>query len=60
MKSIQPCSAEKPVGHPDRGLQNTLEDIHNLARHDRVLSLRAKLSAAMKSDKCILSCRCVW
>lgn len=40
MKSVQPGTADKPSDHPDRGLQNTLEDIHNLARFDRHRRLR--------------------
>lgn len=40
MKSIQPGSAEKPLGDPDRGLANALEDVHNLARFDRHRRLR--------------------
>jgi hypothetical protein len=40
MESIQPDSAEKPEGHPDRGLAGALEDIHNLARFDRHRRLR--------------------
>jgi hypothetical protein len=40
MRTIQPGTADKPVGHPERGLQNTLEDIHNLARYDRHRRLR--------------------
>ncbi len=40
MKSVQPGTADKPVNHPDRGLQNTLEDIHDLARYDRHRRLR--------------------
>ena len=40
MRSIQPGAADKPIGHPDYGLANTLEDIHNLARFDRHRRLR--------------------
>lgn len=40
LESIQPDSAEKPVGHPDRGLAGALEDVHNLARLDRHRRLR--------------------
>jgi hypothetical protein len=40
MESIQPDSAEKPEGHPDRGLAGALEDVHNLARLDRHRRLR--------------------
>lgn len=40
MESIQPDSAEKPEGHPDRGVAGALEDIHNLARLDRHRRLR--------------------
>lgn len=40
LESIQPDSAEKAVGDPDRGLNVTLEDIHNLARFDRHRRLR--------------------
>jgi hypothetical protein len=40
MKTIQPSTADKPIGHPDLGLQNTLVDIHNLARYDRHRRLR--------------------
>jgi hypothetical protein len=40
MRSIQPGTADKPFGHSQRGLQNTLEDIHNLARYDRHRRLR--------------------
>jgi hypothetical protein len=40
LESIQPGSAEKPVGDPYRGLKTTLEDIHDLARHDRHRRLR--------------------
>lgn len=40
LESIQPDSAEKPEGHPDRGLAGALEDIHNLARLDRHRRLR--------------------
>jgi hypothetical protein len=40
LESIQPDSTEKPEGHPDRGLANALEDIHNLARLDRHRRLR--------------------
>jgi hypothetical protein len=35
IESIQPDTAEKPVGDPDRGLNNALEDIHDVARLDR-------------------------
>jgi hypothetical protein len=38
--SIQPGCAEKPLDHPDRGLANALEDVHNLARFDRHRRLR--------------------
>jgi hypothetical protein len=40
IESIQPDSAEKPEGHPDRGLAGALEDVHNLARWDRHRRLR--------------------
>ena len=40
LESIQPDSAEKPVGDPYRGIKTTLEDIHDLARHDRHRRLR--------------------
>ncbi|HEY0796451.1 MAG TPA: hypothetical protein VGD64_11780 [Acidisarcina sp.] len=40
MRTIQPGTADKPSDHPDCGLQNTLEDIHNLARMDRHRRLR--------------------
>src|ERR1035441_1769753 len=40
IESIQPDSAEKPLGHPDRGLAGALEDVHNLARLDRHRRLR--------------------
>lgn len=40
IESIQPDSAEKPEGHPDRGLAGALEDVHNLARLDRHRRLR--------------------
>ena len=40
MKTTQPGTPDKPVGHPERGLQNTLEDLHNLARFDRHRRLR--------------------
>ncbi|MBB6144009.1 hypothetical protein HNQ77_001958 [Silvibacterium bohemicum] len=40
LESIQPDSAEKPLGHPDRGLSGALEDVHNLARLDRHRRLR--------------------
>jgi hypothetical protein len=40
LESIQPGLTEKPVDHPDRGLANTLEDVHNLARLDRHRRLR--------------------
>jgi hypothetical protein len=40
LESIQPDSAKKPVGHPDRGLAGALEDVHNLARFDRHRRLR--------------------
>ena len=40
MRSIQPGTTDKPIGDPERGLQNTLEDIHDLARCDRHRRLR--------------------
>jgi len=40
LESIQPDSAEKPLGHPDRGLAGALEDVHDLARLDRHRRLR--------------------
>ena len=40
MKTIQPGTADKPIGHPDLGLQITLQAIHNLARFDRHRRLR--------------------
>ena len=40
LSSIQPYSPVKPVGDSDRGLNTTLEDIHDLARHDRHRRLR--------------------
>lgn len=40
LESIQPDSAEKPEGHPDKGLAGALEDVHNLARFDRHRRLR--------------------
>lgn len=40
MRTIQPGAADKPVDDPDRGLKDTLEDIHNLARYDRHRRLR--------------------
>jgi hypothetical protein len=40
MRTIQPGTADKPIGHPDFGLQNTLKDIHDLARLDRHRRLR--------------------
>lgn len=33
--TIQPYSADKPVGEPDSGLNVTLEALHNFARKDR-------------------------
>lgn len=40
LESIQPDAAEKPEGHPDRGLSTALGDIHDLARFDRHRRLR--------------------
>jgi hypothetical protein len=48
LESIQPDLAEKPLGHPDRGLANALESIHNLARFDRHRRLR--IIAAMPTE----------
>jgi len=55
MRSIQPGTADKPVGHPDRGLQNTLEDIHNLARFDRHRRLRVVSMLPVNHELEILS-----
>lgn len=48
LESIQPGSTEKPLGDPDRGLANALEDVHNLARFDRHRRLR--IVAAFPSE----------
>jgi hypothetical protein len=48
LRSIQPGTADTPIGHPDRGMNNTLEDIHNVARFDRHRRLR--LVAAVPGD----------
>ncbi len=40
LSGIQPDSAMKPLNDPERGLNTTLEDIHNLARLDRHRRLR--------------------
>ena len=48
LESIQPDQAEKPEGHPDRGLSAALGDIHDLARLDRHRRLR--VMAAVPTD----------
>jgi hypothetical protein len=40
LESIQPGSASKPLDHPEIGLTEALEDVHNLARFDRHRRLR--------------------
>lgn len=40
IESIQPDLAEKPLGHPDRGLAGAILDINNLAKFDRHRRLR--------------------
>lgn len=40
LESIQPYTAHKPEGDPDRGLNTALGDIHDLARFDRHRRLR--------------------
>src|SRR6185437_5378763 len=40
MRTIQPGTADKPAGHPDFGLPNTLKDVHDLARLDHHRRLR--------------------
>jgi len=35
LAGIQPYSAEKPLGDPERGLNNTLRNLHDCARKDR-------------------------
>lgn len=46
LQSIQPNSAGKPLDHPERGLAEALEDVHNLARLDRHRRLRIVASYA--------------
>jgi hypothetical protein len=48
LESIQPDTAVKPEGDPDRGLNVTLEDIHNLARLDRHRRLRILVAVPTK------------
>jgi hypothetical protein len=40
LESVQPYSAVKPPGDPDRGVSTCLGDIHDLARFDRHRRLR--------------------
>jgi hypothetical protein len=48
LQSIQPDTAVKPEGDQDRGLNVTLEDIHNLARLDRHRRLRILVAVPTK------------
>jgi hypothetical protein len=48
LQSIQPDTGEKPEGDPDRGLNVTLEDIHDLARLDRHRRLRILVAVPTK------------
>jgi hypothetical protein len=56
LQAIQPDTAEKPEGDPDRGLNVTLADLHDLARMDRHRRLRiliivpTKLSFRFETD----------
>jgi hypothetical protein len=55
MESIQPDAAEKPIGDPDRGLSNTLQTIHDLARFDRHRRLRFVVIALHAVEYKVLS-----
>ncbi|MEI9980124.1 MAG: hypothetical protein WDN23_14205 [Edaphobacter sp.] len=55
IESIQPDAAEKSEGDPDRGLRNTLQTIHNLARFDRHRRLRLVAVAVHAVDFKVIS-----
>jgi hypothetical protein len=46
ISTIQPYSAEKPIGDPEQGLNNTLKTLHDCARKDRHRRLHVAAAVA--------------